>query len=350
MSRRLSFIAGAVVAALLAFGIELHHRRSESPAKPTLVLYCATDREIVQDLIEQFEKQTGIHVDAKYDTEAAKAVGLVQEIRQEKSHPRCDVLWGGQAFFNTMLANDGCLAPAPDDLIAAHGNAPRDPQGRWLGFAGVYRVLIVNTDVLKQNEWPHSYRDLTDPRFKGHIGIANPLFGGMAAHMAALFSVLGETQARQWLTGLKANDCAMCAGMADVRDRVALGELWFGITSTVDAHVAVDGGKHVAIIYPDQGPGEIGCMNGYNAAAIIAGAPHRKEAEEFLRFLMTAQTEKILADGPAQNFGMLPDSVAQNVRPAWIPRGIKEMNIDWSKAVADHPAATKAVKEILLGQ
>jgi iron(III) transport system substrate-binding protein len=142
----------------------------------------------------------------------------------------------------------------------------------------------------------------------------------------------------------------MCAGMADVRDRVALGELWFGITSTVDAHVAIDGGKPVTIVYPDQGPGEIGCMNGYNAAAIIAGAPHRKEAEQFLRFLMTAQTERVLADGPAQNFGMLPDSVSQNIRPAWIPRGIKEMNIDWSAAVADHPAANNAVKEILLGQ
>ena len=92
---------------------------------PTLVLYCATDREIVQDLINQFEKETGIQVETKYDTEAAKAVGLVQEIQQEKSHPRCDVLWGGQAYFNTILANDGCLAPAPDDLIKAHGSAPR---------------------------------------------------------------------------------------------------------------------------------------------------------------------------------------------------------------------------------
>jgi iron(III) transport system substrate-binding protein len=249
-----------------------------------------------------------------------------------------------------MLANDGCLAPAPDDLIKAHGNAPRDPQGRWLGFAGVYRVLIVNTDVLKPEAYPHSFRDLTDPKFKGHIGIANPLFGGMAAHMAALFSVLGEKNARQWLTGLKANDCALCAGMADVRDRVALGELWFGITSTVDAHIAVDGGKPVTIIYPDQGPTDIGCMNGFNAAAIIAGAPHRKEAEQFLRFLMTPQTERILADGPAQNFGMLPDSVARNIRPGWIPRGIKEMNINWSAAVACHPIANQAVKEILLGQ
>src|ERR1700683_179028 len=120
---------------------------SASPASQTdagekVVLYCATDREIAQDLIDQFEKETGIHVEAKFDTEAAKAVGLVQAIRQEKAHPQCDVFWGGGAFFCTILANEGCLAPVPNDLIEAHGAAPRDAQGRWLGFAAAYRVLI----------------------------------------------------------------------------------------------------------------------------------------------------------------------------------------------------------------
>jgi iron(III) transport system substrate-binding protein len=324
--------------------------KDNASSGPTVVLYCATDREIAQDLIDQFEKETGIHVATKFDTEAAKAVGLVQALRQEKTHPQCDVFWGGGAFFCTILANDGCLAPVPSDLIKAHGNAPRDPLGRWLGFAAAYRVLIVNTDVLAPDSRPHSYRDLADPRFKGHVGIANPLFGGMAAHLAALFANIGETQGRQWLSGLKQNDCALCAGMADVKNRVASGELWFGITSTIDAHVAVDGGKPVTVIFPDQAPNEIGCLNGYNAVALVAGAPHPKEAEKLLRFLMTTPTEKIMAAGPGQNVGLLPDSILQDVRPAWIPRGLHEMKVDWTAAVNAHPVASKAVKEILLDQ
>jgi len=321
-----------------------------TPAHSTVVLYCGTDREIAQDLIDEFEKETGIHVEPKFDTEAAKSVGLVHEIRQEKEHPQCDVFWGGGSFFCTILANDGCLAPVPSDLIAAHGTAPLDPQGRWLGFAAAYRVLIVNTTVLEPASRPHSYRDLTDPRFKGHVGIANPLFGGMAAHVAALFSNLGDSEGRHWLEGLKSNDCALCAGMADVKNRVASGELWFGITSTIDAHVAVDGGKPVVVIFPDQKPGEIGCLEGYSTVAIVAGAPHPKEAERLLRFLMSTKTERILADGPGQNVGLLPQSVAEDVRPAWIPHGLREMDVDWGKAVQMHPAATQAIKEILLGQ
>src|SRR5580704_12100526 len=88
-----------------------HRGNPSSPGGQTnsakkVVLYCATDREIAQDLIDQFEKETGIHVEAKFDTEAAKSVGLVQAIRQEKTHPQWDVFWGGGAVFCTILAND----------------------------------------------------------------------------------------------------------------------------------------------------------------------------------------------------------------------------------------------------
>jgi iron(III) transport system substrate-binding protein len=343
-------IVGAVISvALVISGMCVNGCGRSNSEQRTLVLYCATDREIAQDLIDAFGRESGIHVETKYDTEAAKAVGLVQAIRQEKNHPQCDVFWGGGPYFCTMLANDGCFAPAPADLVAADGSAPHDPQGRWLGFAASYRVLIINTDVLPDAaERPHSYRDLVDPKYKGHIGIANPLFGGMAAHVAALFSALGEPESRQWLQGLRDNHCALCAGMADVKNRVASGELWFGITSTIDAHVAMIGGKPVTVVFLDQNPAEIGTFPWCHAAGIVAGAPHPKEAEAFLRFLLTTRTEKLLADGPGQNVGILPGSAAEHVKPAWIPDGVRTMNVDWSAAVAAQPAATRAIHEILL--
>ncbi|AGA26409.1 extracellular solute-binding protein [Singulisphaera acidiphila] len=356
MARRTPIVAGAIFVLVLVLGVAIFRAgRSNSPepanpARPTVVLYSVTDRETAQELIDQFEAETGIRVEAKFDTEAAKAVGLVQAIRQEKANPRCDVLWGGGAFFHAMLANDGCLAPAPADLIKAQGTAPRDAQGRWLGFAAAYRVLIVNTDVFGPQSRPHSYRDLAAPRYKGRVGIANPLFGGMAAHVTALFQVLGPDRARRWLSDLKANDCALCGGMADVTKRVASGELWFGITSSIDAHVAVDDGKPVAVVIPDQEPGEIGCMEGFSSVALVADAPHPKEAERLLRFLMSAKTEEILAAGPAQTVGMLPESVARDVRPPWIPPGIRAMDVDWAKAAKSYSESTKAIKEILLGR
>jgi iron(III) transport system substrate-binding protein len=316
----------------------------------TVVLYCAVDREIAQDFIDQFQTETGIKVEAKFDTEAAKAIGLVQEIRAEKAHPHCDVFWGGGPFFCTMLADDGCLAAMPGDLVRAEGAAPHDPEGRWLGFAAAYRVLIINTNALLPASWPHSILDLTNAQYRGRVGIANPLFGGMAAHVAALFATVGEKPARDWLLGLKQNDCAICAGMADVKDRVASGELWFGITAVDDAHVAIAGGKPVAVVFPDQELGGLGCLPGSSAVAVIAGAPHSPQAEMLVRFLLTTRTEKVLAAGPGQAVGMLPDSLAQDVRPAWIPRDVRAMAVDWNRAAQLHPTAAAAIKEILLAE
>lgn len=354
MMRRTPAVVFGALAVLAASGVLLFSRHGGGDLKVTpkrkLVLYCATDREVAQDVIDAFQRETGIAVDAKYDTEAARAVGLVQAVRQERSHPQADVLWGGGPFFASMLADDGCLAPAPADLIASVGATPRDGEGRWLGFAGVYRVLIVNTDVMpKAEERPKSIWDLTDPRYKGHVGIANPLFGGSAGQVSAIFAMRGEAEGRRWLAGLKANDVAICAGMADVRNRVASGELWFGITSTIDAHVAMVGGKPVAVVYPDQGEGQMGCINGYGAAMKIAGGPHPGEADAFMRFLITPRTERIMSEGPGQNIGMLPGSVEQGIRPAWIPRDVRTMDVDWGAAAAAFPAATRAVREILMG-
>jgi len=117
MTRRTPIIAGAIVVVVLVFVLGVVVFRAgrsnstgpEGVAQPTVVLYSVTDRETAQELIDLFEAETGIRVDAKFDTEAAKAVGLVQAIRQEKAKPRCDVLWGGGAFFHAMLADDGCL-------------------------------------------------------------------------------------------------------------------------------------------------------------------------------------------------------------------------------------------------
>ena len=108
------------------------------------------------------------------------------------------------------------------------------------------------------------------------------------------------------------------------------------------------GGKPVTVIFPDQGENESGTFPWCNAAAIVAGAPHTKVAERFLRFLLTTQTEKLLADGPGQSVGLLPESVAQDIRPAWIPKKVRTIDVDWATAVAAQPAATKAIHEILL--
>jgi len=83
----------------------------DRPDRPQVVLYCSVDQEVAEPIIAQFEKQSGIKVLAKYDTEASKTVGLAQRIRAEAAAPAADVFWSGEIFHTIRLAREGLLTP-----------------------------------------------------------------------------------------------------------------------------------------------------------------------------------------------------------------------------------------------
>src|SRR5262249_10216372 len=158
---------------------------------------------------DAFTKETGIRVDAKWDTEAAKTTGLVQTLIAERDHPRADLFWSGEAAQMAVLARDGLLAKA---LAREGGAQDDDPDGRYACFAARARVLVVHDKAVAAGERPRSIEDLAKPRWKGRAGIANPLFGTTATHVAALVAAWGEERTRAFLRSLKANEVAVCAG------------------------------------------------------------------------------------------------------------------------------------------
>jgi iron(III) transport system substrate-binding protein len=311
-----------------------------------VTLYCAADRELAQGVLERFERESGVHVDSKWDTEAAKTIGLAEAIESERARPRCDLFWDNEPLQVVLLARRGALAPLPQDVVDAAGSAPRDAKGLWLGFAARARVLIVNTALVSSDQRPRSFRDLGDARWRGKTGIANPLFGSTSTHVAALFAKLGESEARAWLEALRQNEVAVCAGNAEVKNRVAAGELAFGLTDTDDVYSAVSEGKPVAVVFPDQAAGELGTLVLPNALALTAGGPHPEAAGRLLRFLASSAAEGDLARGAGQQLPLLPGG--EKDWPSWIPRDLRALSVSWDAVADAHPAARAAVKSVLL--
>lgn len=92
--------------------------------------------------------------------------------------------------------------------------------------------------------------ELLDPRFRGRMCLANPLFGTTSMHAAALFSVLGEQKAKEFFEGFIANEGRILSSNGEVRRRVANAEFALGIADTDDANVAQLEGKPVAGCLP----------------------------------------------------------------------------------------------------
>lgn len=326
---------------LLAVGCPPQSGGNPGGGAASVTVYCAADREFAQDLFLSFEKETGVHVDAKYDTEATKTTGLGQAIVAERSRPRCDVFWDNELLQVLLLEKQGDLAPLASSVLArspVHGE-------RWVGFAARARVLLVNTTLVASADTPRSVKDLADPRWKGKTGIANPHFGTTANHVAALFARLGDAAALALLESFKANEVVVCAGNADVKRRVCSGELAFGLTDTDDANEAVSDGKPVVIVFPDQRDGE-GALVLPNALAIVTGAPHAAEAARLVEWLASTKGEAALAAGPGKHLPLLGGTEA----PALFPKDLRALQVKWDDVAKAAPAAREASQKVLLGK
>ena len=297
-------IAIGIIYAIL--GETGHTRGPESE----VVVYTALDEEFSQPVFDEFTRITGIAVLAKFDTESTKSVGLTQALLAEQARPRCDVFWNNEIINTLRLDQAGLLESYA--TAAAQDFPPqfRSARGSWHGFAARARILIVNTDLLSQEDWPDSLLDLTNPDWRGRGGIAKPLAGTTASHAACLFSVWGEARAKDFFQSVKEN-AKVLSGNKQVALAVGNGELAFGLTDTDDAMVEYEKGRPVTIVYPDQGAGQMGTLFIPNSLALVASSPHQELGKKLIDFLLTPDVERMLAMGPSAQIPLNPNVVYQ---------------------------------------
>lgn len=309
-----------------------------SSGPPEVVVYTALDQEFSRPIFEKFTADTGIVVKVVYDTESTKTVGLTTRILGEAKRPRCDLFWNNEILNTERLERAGLLRAYNSPVGAEYPASARSPKGLWYGFAARARVLVVNTNQVPEERRPKSIRDLVDPQWYERCGIAKPLFGTTATHAACLFAAWGDDKAKEFFREVKRNTRIM-AGNKQVAEAVAGGSLAFGLTDTDDALVEIEKGMPIAIIYPDQGADQVGTLYIPNTLALIKDSPHPKEAEKLLDYLLSADVEKRLADGPSGQIPLRP-GVAASSRVKTPPE-IRAMDVDWSAAAAKWDVAAE---------
>jgi iron(III) transport system substrate-binding protein len=258
-----------------------------------VVIYTSVDQVFSEPILNGFEKAKGIKVKAVYDVEASKTAGLVNRLIAEKDRPKCDVFWNNEFARTVALKQKGVLAPYRSPSAEDIPKAFRDKEDQWTGYSARARVLIYNRRLLKEQDFPRSILELTDPKWKGKVALAYPLFGTTATQIAALYVVLGKEKTETYLTALNANNVVIVNGNSVARDVVVEGEYPLGFTDSDDVNVAVQAGKPVGLILPDDKG--LGTLLIPNTVAVIKNCPHRKEAQELVDYLLSRDVERQLA-------------------------------------------------------
>jgi len=329
MTRSLAASAAALAISVLAAGCGAGGDAPAAPDAGAVTVYTALDQVYSEPVLKAFQDRTGIRVEAVYDAEAAKTTGLVNRLIARRRRPDCDVWWNNEPVQTARLAAMGILAPYSSPAAARIPPACRDPDGRWTGFAARMRLLIYNTERVRGDP-PASLQDLASPRWRGRAAVARPFFGTTLTHMCILYQAWGPQRLKAWLAALRSNGAALAAGNAAVRDLVAAGEFACGLTDTDDAYQAMQEGKPVAVTAPDKAAGVFLMPN---TVALVAGCPHPEAGRKLIDYLLSAEVERRLAEGPSAQIPLGTDLA--DVRTPWSDLlGGKRMDVDFARAAA----------------
>ena len=316
--------AMAGVAAPLAAACGSARGPSGAPAAPSptgtapeteLTLYSARKEELMQPVVDAFVKKSGIKVTVKSGAPGE----LVLLIEQERTSPRGDVFFTTDAAGAEQLRQKGILEPyrSPNaERIPAEFKAA---DGGWTGVIGRSRNIMINTNLVKAAEAPMSVFDLTAARWKDKVAVASIREGGVRLWLASLLLLKGEEFTTRYLNELKANGMKVLTNHTEVANAVARGEFPLGLLNHYYYVPKKREGAPVDLIYPDQGPNDIGTLVMPLAVAILKGAPHSRAARAFVDFVLSPEGQLPMTT-QEQEFPLTPgaplgDAAVPGVRP-----------------------------------
>ena len=331
-----------------------------STGPKNVVIYAAQDQVYAEPILREFEKETGIKVNAVYDSEAVKTIGLANRLLAERSHPQCDVFWGNEEMRTRQLAAQ---------------NVFRETNG-WAAFGYRSRRIVINTNFVSERRSPTrldanseqkragseisaptSLLELTNEIWRSKVALAFPQFGTTATHFHALKQLWGEERWFAWCRALAANQPFIVDGNSVVVKQVARGEAWIGLTDSDDIFAgqreeapiaALDGrARHsVRADSPPDGDGAHGVTRPTtdlmsetllipNTVAVIRNAPHPANAQKLFEYLQRHEVaDKLVA--------------AKALESATLPADGTTLKPYWDSLLRDLETTTKQLNEIFL--
>jgi iron(III) transport system substrate-binding protein len=281
-------LGAVLVTALLAGGVAAC---SSGGGGDRLTIYSGRQQELIGPLLEEFSKDTGIGIDVRYGDSADLAL-LIDE---EGDRSPADVFLSQSPGAVGFLDAKGRLAKVPAGDLDRVESRFRSPDGRWIGISGRVRVLVYNTETVNRSDLPQSVFDLTDPRYRGQVGIA-PTNASFQDFVTAMRELAGEDRTVAWLRGMDANGSPTYANNLAIVEAVGRGEIPFGLVNhyyNEEVKAQNADAPSANYLFPN---GDIGSLILVTAAAVLDSAGDSKsDAERFVRFLLTRQAQEFYA-------------------------------------------------------
>ena len=279
-----------------------------------------------------FSKATGITV--KLDDNSTGP--LLTQIEASKNNPNWGLLWvdGTTAFAG--LDQQGLLQKGFEPNVKFNSLGTESvPADKSYTPTGVTLVAAVAYNTAKVKTPPKSFQELLSPQWKGQVGMNDPAQSGPTFPLiAGMMNKLGGiSQGEKYFTKLKANGLVIHPTNGPTLQALTSGQINVALVQSSAAVGAQLSDKKLGVEYLDPAtllPSAIG---------IDAKAPaaERTEAEQFIKFVLSPQGQKVMQSGdptgdslyypvlqgvsPLPSLPSLASVATQNINPyTWGPR------------------------------
>lgn len=258
-----------------------------------LVVYSGRQEPLVKPLIERFTKDTGIKVSVRYGNTAQLAAQLLEE----GDRTPADVFFSQDAGALGALTRKSRLDKLPDGLLDEVPAPYRAKDGTWVGTSARARVIVYDPRQVPQEQVPNSVFDLTDPKWKGKVGIA-PSNASFEAFITAMRVLKGDDAARKWLAGMKANDVKTFDNNILILNAAKEGALPLGLINHYYWYeqAAEEGQEKMTARLKFLPAGDPGALVNVAGVGVLRGSDRAEPARRFAEYLLQADAQRFFAD------------------------------------------------------
>jgi iron(III) transport system substrate-binding protein len=318
------------VAALLASGCG---GRSDDP----LTVYSGREEELVAPLFERFTEETGIDVEVRYGDSAE----LAATIAEEGDNSPADVFFAQDP--GSLGSVEEQLRELPQEIVDRVDERFRDSAGRWTGTSGRSRVIAYNTDALSEDGVPDSVFDLTDPQWKGRVGIA-PTNASFQAFVTAMRLAEGDDATRRWLTELAENDPEEYESNTPIVEAVAAGDIDLGLVNHYYLYLVREEQPDAPIANHFLESGDPGALVSVAGAAVLESSDQEGDGNAFLEYLLSDDGQRFYVDEAEEaEYPLVADIEPKEGLPAL--DSLQGPDVDLSSFGAEHEATIELLRE-----